>query len=304
MRSIRTRLCTFVLSLTFSSFVFAQSGNQGSIAGTVTDSTGAVVPNATVTITNESTNASRSVQSDSRGFYDVESLEPGSYSVAVSATGFQGTITKGEALAPGQRRQSNASLSIGTTSQQVTVQADALEVQTESSESGGTITAKQVENIMVNGRNFQALGQLAPGVTSTQSGNALPGGGLGGGTTLIVNGNSVEYTVYTIDGVEDENTGNLSNLNILPITEAIQEFSVLSDNYTAKYGFSGSGQILVQTKAGSSNYHGTAWDYLRNDALDANNYFDITKASLHQNIYGYTLGGPFRIRVEPFLRRE
>jgi Carboxypeptidase regulatory-like domain/TonB-dependent Receptor Plug Domain/TonB dependent receptor len=280
-------LCPLVCCSTF-----AQSGNQGSIAGTVTDSTGAVVSGATVTITNESTNVSRNVQTDGRGFYDVESLEPGSYTVSTSATGFQGTITKGEALAPGQRRQSNASLSVGTATQQVTVQADALEVQTESSENGGTITAKQVTNLMLNGRNFQALGQLVPGVTSTQSGNALPGGGLGGGTNLIVNGNSVEYTVYTIDGVENMNTGNLANLNVLPIVDAIQQFSVMSDNYTAKYGWSGSGQIVVQTKAGSSSYHGSAWDYLRNDAFDANNYFDITKAALHQNIFGYTLGGP------------
>jgi hypothetical protein len=294
MLSYRTRVLALIVILcSFASLrTFAQSGNQGSIAGTVTDSTGAVISGATVTITNESTSVSRSVQSDSRGFYDVESLEPGVYTVSASANGFQGAVTKGEALAPGQRRQSNATLSVGTTSQQVTVQADALEVQTESSENGGTITGKQVTNLMLNGRNFQALGQLVPGVTSTQSGNALPGGGLGGGTNLIVNGNSVEYTVYTIDGVENMNTGNLANLNVLPIVDAIQQFSVMSDNYTAKYGWSGSGQIVVQTKAGSSSFHGAAWDYLRNDAFDANNYFDITKASLHQNIYGYTLGGP------------
>jgi hypothetical protein len=270
----------------------AQSGNQGSVQGTVHDTTGAVVPQATITVKDDASGAVRSTQTDSQGFFAIESLEPGTYSVTVTAKGFTTSVTKGETIAPGQQRSSDTTLAVGSSTQQVTVQANAVQVETQSSAIASTITAKQVENIMVNGRNFQALGQLAPGVTSTQSGNALPGGGLGGGTTLIINGNSVEYTVYTIDGVEDENTGNLSNLNILPITEAIQEFSVLSDNYSAKYGFSGSGQILVQTKAGGTKYHGTAWDFLRNDALDANNYFDITKASLHQNIYGYTLGGP------------
>lgn len=270
----------------------AQSGGQGSIDGTVKDSSGAVVSTATIKVTNEATGATRTAQTDSRGFFAVESLEPGSYTVTVTAQGFGTTVTKGETLAPGQQRESDTSLAVGTAAQEVTVQADAVQVETESSANESTITAKQVTNLMLNGRNFQGLGQLAPGVTSTQSGTALPGGGLGGGTNLIVNGNSVEYTVYTIDGVEDENTGNLSNLNILPIVDAIQQFSVMSDNYSAKYGWSGSGQIVVQTKSGTSSYHGQVWDYLRNDALDANNYFDITKASLHQNIYGYTFGGP------------
>jgi hypothetical protein len=270
----------------------AQSGNQGSLQGTVHDSSGAVVPQATITLMDDAGGAVRTAQTDSQGFYAVEALEPGTYTVTVTAKGFTTSITKGEAIAPGQQRADDAMLAVGSSTQEVTVQANPVQVETQSSAVSSTITADQVANIMVNGRNFQALGQLAPGVTSTQSGNALPGGGLGGGTTLIVNGNSVEYTVYTIDGVEDENTGNLSNLNILPITEAIEQFTVMSDNYSAKYGFSGSGQIVVQTKSGGDRYHGSAWDFLRNDALDANNYFDITKAPLHQNIYGYTLGGP------------
>ncbi len=276
----------------FAGMAFAQSGNQGSVEGTIRDVSGAVLAGATVKVKGEASGTERTTQTNTEGFFAVESLEPGAYTVTVTAKGFSTSVTKGVGIAPGQQRTNNVTLSVGTSTQEVTVQANAVEVETQSSAIGSTITSKQVSNLMLNGRNFQALGQLAPGVTSTQSGNQLPGGGLGGGTNLIVNGNSVEYTVYTIDGVEDMNTGNLSNLNILPITEAIQEFSVLSDNYSAKYGFSGSGQIIVQTKAGGSSYHGSAWDYLRNDAFDANNYFDITKASLHQNIYGYTLSGP------------
>lgn len=271
---------------------FAQSGSQGAILGTIKDSTGALVAGANVTITNEATNAVRTAQTDSRGFFDVESLEPGSYTVAVSGSGFKQSISRKETLAPGERRDSSISLTVGNTSQEVTVNSDAVQVETESSANGGTITGKEVSNIMLNGRNFQSLGQLVPGVTSVSSGSALPGGGLSGYTSLIVNGNSVEYTVYTIDGVEDMNTGSLTGLNVLPIVDAIDQFTVMSDNYSAKYGWSGSGQIIIQTKAGGSKYHGTAWDYLRNDAFDASNYFDTTKSALHQNIYGYTLGGP------------
>jgi hypothetical protein len=270
----------------------AQSGTLVAITGTVTDSTGAVVPNATVTITNENTGVARTAHTDSRGFYAMESLDPGTYQVEVIATGFKASVTKGEMLYPGQRRESDAVLTLGSASEQVTVQANALQVETESSELGSTITGKQVTNLMLNGRNFQGLGQLVPGVTSTQSGVALSGGGFTESTTLIVNGNSVEYTVYTIDGVEDMNTGNLAGLNVLPIIDAVDQFSVMNDNYSAKYGWSGSGQIIIQTKAGTNTYHGTAWDYLRNDVFDADNYFDTTKAFLQQNIYGYAFGGP------------
>ncbi len=273
-------------------FALAQSGSLGAIMGTITDSSGAVVPEATVTVTNEATSTVRTAQTDNNGFYVVESLEPGLYKVAVTAPGFKQSLKQGETLAPGEKRESDASLSVGSTSQQVTVQADTVQVETESSENGSTITGKEVTNLMLNGRNFQGLGQLVPGVSSTASGTALPSGGDSDSANLIVNGNSVEYTVYTIDGVENMDTGSLTNLNVLPIIDAIDQFSVMTDNYSAKYGFSGSGQIIVQTKAGGDTYHGAAWDYLRNDAFDANNYFDITKAALHQNIYGYILGGP------------
>jgi hypothetical protein len=105
----------------------------------------------------------------------------------------------------------------------------------------------------------------------------------------------VEYTKYTIDGTYNMNSGNLANINILPIVDGIAEFSVLKDNYSSRYGFAGSGQVVVETKSGTNTFHGSGWDYLRNDALDANNYFSTTKQGLHQNIFGYTLGGPLYI---------
>jgi hypothetical protein len=279
----------------------AQSGNQGSISGTVMDSSGATIPDATVTVTNEATRLPRVAQTNRSGFYDVESLEPGSYSVAITAKGFQGFLVNGLALDPGQRRQADASLKVGSASEQVTVEGTAVQVETQSSDSSGTITAKQVSNLMLNGRNFQALGQLVPGVSSTTSGTTMPGGGLGGETSLIINGNSVEYSAFSIDGIEDMNTGDLSNLNILPIVDAIEEFRILKDNYSARYGFVGSGQVIVQTKAGSSQYHGSAWDFLRSNGTDAKNYFSLTKTPFHQNIYGYTLGGPMPFAHHTFF---
>jgi hypothetical protein len=273
-------------------YSIAQNGSQGSFSGTITDPGGAAIAGATITITNEANNQVRTAQTNRDGFYDVESLDSGSYTVQVEAQGFETSVTKDEALDPGQRRRSSASLKLGSTTQQVTVQGSELEVQTQSSESGGTITAKQMSNIMLNGRNFQVLGQLIPGVSSPTSGTTMPGGGQGGETALIVNGSSVEYTAFTLDGIENMNTGDLGNMNVLPIIDAIQEFRVLKDNYSAKYGFTGSGQVLVETRAGTSNYHGSGWDFLRSNGTDAKNYFSLTKTPFHQNIYGYALGGP------------
>jgi hypothetical protein len=288
-----THICLFAtVSLTMPLVAIAQSGNQGAITGTVTDKGGAFIANASVSVINQTAGTSRTTMTDRAGFYDVESLDPGAYIVTIAAKGFKRSILENEALEPGQRRRTDALLVVGEATEQITVRDTTSQVQTESSESGGTITSAEVANLMLNGRNFQTLGQLVPGVSSTLGGNVQPGGGYGGATSLIVNGNSVEYSVYTIDGVIDMNDGSLTNINVLPIVDAIQEFSILKDNYSARYGFSGSGQIIVETKAGSTSYHGALWDYFRNSATDARNYFTPTRTALHQNIYGYSFGGP------------
>ena len=269
--------------------------SAGAISGTVTDSSGAAVPNATVTITNQSTQLTRTLNTDNGGFYSAEGLGTGEYAIKVSATGFRENVTRDIQLDPGQRRANNIKLEVGSASSEITVTANAVQVNTESSENGGTISSKQIDNLMLNGRNFQTLAIAIPGVSSTAAADSLGGGGLEGGTTLVVNGNSVEYTTYTIDGIYNMNSGNLANVNILPVVDGIAEFSVLKDSYSAKYGFAGSGQVVVETKSGTQAFHGSAWDFIRNNAFDAANYFSTTTPALHQNIYGYTLGGPVMI---------
>jgi hypothetical protein len=271
--------------------LYAQAG-AGAISGTVTDTTGAVVAGTKVTITNEATAVSRVVTTDDSGLYSVEGLPVGKYRIDFSKTGFKEHVTSAVQIDPGQRRASSIVLEVGSETSQVTVTANALQVNTQSSESSGTLTSTQIDNLMLNGRNFQTLAIAVPGVSSTKGADALGGGGLLGGTTLIVNGNSVEYSTYTIDGTYNMNSGNMANINILPVLEGISEFTVLKDSYNAKYGFAGSGQVVVITKSGADTFHGSAWDYLRNNAFDANNYFSTTTQALHQNIYGYTLGGP------------
>jgi hypothetical protein len=273
---------------------FAQ-GNLGAIRGTILDSTGASIPGASIVITSESTGAARTLTTSDGGFYSVDALTPGLYSVKASHDDFSQVIVQHIQVDPGQTREASLTLKVGNIGESVNVTADALAVETQDSGSAGTITAKQVENLMLNGRNFQSMGQLIPGVSSTAGNNQQSAGGLTGGTTLIVNGASVEYSVYTLDGVYNMNTGNLANINILPIVDSIDEFRILKDNYSARYGLAGSGQVVVQTKSGSDTYHGSVWDYFRNDALDANPYFATVKTKLRQNIFGYSFGGPIRI---------
>ena len=288
------QLIAIMLVLFAASRVHAQT-STGAISGTATDPTGAKVAGATVTITNEGTGVSSTLTTDGGGFYSAEGLGVGDYTIKVSKPGFEENVTSGIHIDPGQRRADNVVLKVGSETARVTVSATAQQVNTQTSESGGTITSKQISNLMLNGRNFQTLAIAVPGVSSTAGADSLNGGGLEGGTTLIVNGNSVEYTTYTIDGVYNMNSGNLANINILPIVDGIAEFRVLKDNYSAKYGFAGSGQVVVETKSGTDHFHGSVWDYLRNNAFDANNYFATTTQALHQNIFGYTLGGPLMI---------
>ena len=288
-KALQTSIVAFLLTVAGS--LHAQTSNSGAISGTVVDSTGAAIPAATVVVTSQATNISRTLTTDASGFYSAEGVPSGLYTVNVSKPGFQRSITQGVQLDPGQRRQENLALAIGQATSQVTVTANAATVNTESAESGGTITGKQLSNLMLNGRDFQTLAIMIPGVSSVNGADGISGTG----TTLIVNGNSDEYTAYTIDGVYNMNSGSLAQINIVPIVDGISEFRVLKDNYSAKYGFAGSGQVVVNTMAGTDTYHGTAWDFLRNNAFDGSNYFSPSTQALHQNIYGYTLGGPLII---------
>ena len=270
-------------------------GNTGSIRGTILDPSGAAVPDVMVEVTSEATGITKSLTTSAGGFYSIDALTPGQYSVKAVREGFAQVTVEHVQVDPGQTREASLSLKVGSTGETISVTADALAVETQDSGSAGTITSKQVENLMLNGRNFQSMGQLIPGVSSTAGNNQQSAGGLTGGTTLIVNGASIEYSVYTLDGVYNMNTGNLANINVLPIVDSIDEFRILKDNYSARYGLAGSGQVVVQTKSGTDTFHGSAWDYFRNDALDANPYFATVKTKLRQNIFGYSFGGPVRI---------
>lgn len=283
------------LLLASAASAFGQAASTGAISGTITDAQGAVVPGATVTVTNQATGVAKTETTNDSGFYSAESLIAGTYTITIDKTGFQTAVVKDFALAPGQRLQNSVSLQTGNVKTEVTVEANAVQVQTESGQSAGVINAEQVSNLMLNGRNFQQLGMLVPGVSNMAGASAQNGGGLTGSTSLIVNGQGIDTSTYTIDGTYNMNTGNMTNINILPPIDIIAQFEVAKNAYSAKYGMAGGGQIMVDTKSGSSDYHGTLWEFLRNNAFDARNFFQSTPPTLRQNIFGFELGGPLSI---------
>ena len=278
----------------------AQNTTAGAITGTVTDATGALVPGAKVTVTNLGTNNSTITTTTDQGFYTVQPLSNGDYTVSVSKEGFQQANVTNIHLDPGQRRGQDVRLIVGSTEAKVTVEADTLAVQTESAENGGTISAKEVANLMLNGRNFQQLATLIPGVSSVNGTNQQVNSGYLGQTDLIVNGASSEETTYTIDGVYNMTPTSLININITPSIDAINEVRVLKNAYSAKYGFAGSGQVLVETKQGTNAFHGSGYEFLRSNSLAVARPYSIsgipaTNGSLHLNIFGFYLGGPIFI---------
>lgn len=276
--------------------VWAQSSDVGALFGSVTDKSGAVVPSASVAVTNIATASQKTISTNGAGFYSAESLPAGDYKVTVAKDGFEKVTVNNIHIDPGQRREVSPVLTVGAATETVNVEANALEVQTETSDVSSTIGSQEINTLLVNGRNFQSLATLVPGVNNTTGNSQYSGGGLTGQTTISIGGTGVDNTTYLVDGVYNMNTGNYVNINITPSMDAISEFTVLKSSYSARYGTSSSGVVLVNTKAGTSQYHGAGWDYLRNDAFDASSYYSNGKKSaLHQNTYGFALGGPLQI---------
>lgn len=281
--------------------LYGQAAATGAILGTVTDATGALVSDADVAITDATTGAEHTGKTNSSGLYDIEALPAAgtSYKVTIKKQGFKIFVVDGVVLHPSERRSLNASLEVGATTAEVTVEASAVHVETTSGESAGTITGSEVQQLQLNGRDFRGLALLIPGVNSTAitgspvgGGAALNGGGLTGETPISVNGLGREMNNYTTDGAYNMNTGNMINLNVVQPIDSIAEFRILKDNYSAKYGVAGGAEIEVATKSGTQQFHGSAYNFLRNDALDARNFFQPTVPILKQNIFGGSIGGP------------
>ena len=274
--------------------VFAQS-TTATLNGSVTDTAGASIQDAQITITNQATRQTVETRTSSDGTYSMPGLASGTYDVTVSKAGFSSLIQKDIFLGPTVVRTVNSTLTVGQVSQQVTVEAAVDQVQVTTGEVSNSVAQRQVETLPLNGRNYQSLSALMPGVLNTQQGSAQGQGGFGTGNAMSINGMGLSGTLYELDGVWNMNTGNMTQTTILPNPDSIQEVRTLQNNISPKYTLLGASVVLVQTRSGSSEFHGALWEYFRNTDLNARNFFSPDVLAYHQNIFGGTIGGPLMI---------
>lgn len=273
--------------------------NKGKITGTVTDQTQAVVTGAKVELSNQA-GAKQETQSDDKGNYVFRGLDPGNYTLTVSAPNFGTKVLDNIELTAGLELSLEVTLEPESTKSEVKVEASGVgQVEVENATVSGTITQKEVVTLGLNGRNFTQLIALAPGV-SNQTGQDEATVGVTGSVKYSVNGGRVEYNSFEVDGSDVLNTGlnkASSTLMVYPSLDAIQEVKVLTSNYGAQYGRTASGTVQVTTKSGGSKLHGNIYDFVRNEAFNSRNYFDVTShAPLYRRQdFGGTIGGPITI---------
>jgi len=289
MKSSLLRRFLFLAVVIFPIALAAQ--DTGAITGTVTDTSGAVVAGATVKITSSAGGNDRSLTTNSDGDYLAAGLPGGSYDLTVSAPGFKTFKAKGVALRVAQKARVDAKLIVGQVATEVVVEGGELnQVETQSSELAGTVTGKQITQLELNGRNFTQLVSLTPGTTN-QSGSDEPGTGAAT-VAYSVNGGRTEYNNWEVDGANNLDDGSNTTMITYPSLDAIAEFRVLTSNYGAQYGKDGSGTVEVETKAGTSSFHGDAYYFNRNDAYNAKPEFLSNVPEYKKNDYGFTVGGP------------
>src|ERR1700722_16156685 len=270
--------------------------DTGSITGTVTDASGAVVGGAKVTLTNEGTDAGLTTSAGADGIYDFSPVRIGTYRLEVSAPGFKKEVQIHVTVDVSARVQENFKLQPGAVSETIEVTSSAPVLQAEDASVGQAVDQRNVNNLPLNARNLTFLAQLAAGVNTPEAdtrGNA-------GSGAFAANGNRPAQNNYMLDGI-DNNSDTVDFLNgtnfvVLPPVDAISEFKVQTSDFSAEFGRSGAAVLNATIKSGTNQFHGAAWEFFRNDKLDAADYFEdaggVPKGELRQNQFGGTLGGP------------
>lgn len=293
------RRLTLALSfLTCAATAFAQA--TGTIAGAVTDESEAALPGAAVEATNRETNIGRTVSAGPDGFYTVALVPPGTYNVKASLAGFAPVSRQEVRVTVSETARVDFNLKVGGVAEEVTVVGDSPLVETGNATLGVVIDEKKILDLPLNGRNFAQLGTLVPGVVAPpvalggQTGDATPGGfgNVTGG--FNVNGQRNQSNNFLLDGASNNDTFN-TGFVLRPPPDAIEEFKILTHSYNAEYGRNAGSVVNVVTKSGTNAWHGGAWEFNRDDALEARNFFaprNQPKPTLKQNQFGASLGGP------------
>jgi len=300
-RCFRSALAAAVL-MVFAVSGRAQDATSGSISGTVTDSTGAAIKGATVVLTNTDRNqVERTLTTNGAGFYTATSLPLGNYIVKASSPTFAAVITNGIYLHVADALTVNEALKPGSAGETVTVTDQAPSINLTDATSSGLINSTQLSQLVMVTRNYEGLMVLQPGVVfGGGTDNIIRGSsGVGGGSSVVnfsVNGGRDTSNNWTIDGADNVDRGANLTLYVYPAIDAISEFKALRGQYSAQYGRNASGQIDVATKSGTNSLHGSAYEYLRNNAFDARGYqanqLGSTTAAYRYNDFGFTVGGP------------
>jgi hypothetical protein len=283
----------FVLFVLLAGVAFSASAQNATIVGTVTDPSGSVIANVKVSITQMETGHVTTLTTNDSGQYVAVDLPIGHYNLKAEATGFKAAEQKGLVLQVGDRTRVDFQMVLGGASETVTVEANAVRVQADSGEVSNVIDDQQMSQIAVNGRSIYQLAQLAPGASSQINGYVNTP--VGGDASVEFNGMRQNHNIYLLDGGEDDDRGGAGGMSIAPSTDAIAEFRQLTSNYSADYGLSSAGTMTMVLKSGTSTIHASAWEFNRNDAFDARNFFNPAPqkvAELRLNVYGFNVGGP------------
>ncbi len=275
--------------------VAALAQDTGQITGSVKDPSGASVANAQVVVASPERGINRVTNTNGDGDYLVGGLPGGTYNLSITAPGFRNYSAKGVVLRVGAKNRADATLQVGAASTEITVEGqNVAQVETQSSDLAGTITGKQISQLQLNGRNFTQLATLVPGV-SNQTGQDEGTVGVYGNVVFSFNGGRGVYNNWELDGGDNMDNGSNATLNVYPSIDAIAEVRVLTSNYGAQYGRNGSGTVETEIKSGTSGFHGAVYEFVRNEAFNARNYFQSKVPTYKKNDYGYNVGGPIFI---------
>jgi outer membrane receptor protein involved in Fe transport len=285
----------FLLLVWASSSVASAQEITATLSGTVTDSSGSAVPDAKVTVLRLESGLKRETATSDAGVFFFNSLPIGTYKVTVEKAGFKTAETASVGLHVNDKVDLLVKLDVGQVSDKVVVSAQTPLLQTESAELSSLVGSQQINDLPLNGRNFNQLVDLVPGV-APDNGRVNRGVGLFSDTSVSVSGAQSNSNLYLVDGEYDLDSGGNGNLLVTPSVDSIEEFSILRNNYSAEFGGATGGVINVVSKSGQQDFHGTVYDFIRNDKLDATDTFlnsaGQNKSKLRQNDYGFTIGGP------------
>jgi len=290
-------LLTVLIMLAVAPFALHAQTYYGTIVGNVTDSSGAAVADAKVTVIDKATNNTFTAVTTQQGSYSVAQLAVGVYDVHIEAGNFKEFIATGVEVHVSTNTSVNATLQVGAVSEKVTVQADAVQVETTSAAVGEVISGTQVRELPLNGENFVGLTQLSPGVSAAASYDGT-GKGLSGGVNFSVNGNPYTNNLFLVDGVNNNDVGSNRTILVYPAVDTISEFKMIRNSFGAEYGQASGAIISITTRSGENQFHGGFFYSGRNNALDANDWVSNNngtgKAKLRRNDWGYYASGPLK----------